>query len=84
MLSQQNSPNKAETHMLDRSGINQMYANSMVEQNDVNRKQTMKNNLTQTSTPLSAVYAGDHAIVACIVSCGGHRAAPPLRDELGS
>jgi hypothetical protein len=37
MLSQQNSPNKADAHMLDRSGINQMYANSMVE-NDMNRK----------------------------------------------
>lgn len=44
MLSQQNSPNKADAHMLDRSGINQMYANSMVE-NDNNRKQTLKNNL---------------------------------------
>jgi len=31
--------------MLDRSGINQMYANSMVEQNEVHRKQILKNNL---------------------------------------
>lgn len=38
MLSQQNSPNKADAHMLDRAGINQMYANSMVEQADVSRK----------------------------------------------
>jgi hypothetical protein len=31
--------------MLDRAGLNQMYANSMVEQNEANRKQTLKNNL---------------------------------------
>ena len=45
MLSYQNSPKLADSQMLYKSGVNQMYANSMVEHNDPNRKQTLKINL---------------------------------------
>lgn len=45
LLSQQNSPKKMDPQILDRSSINQIYANSMIDQNDENINETLKNNL---------------------------------------
>ena len=48
MLSYQNSPKIADSQMMYKSGMNQMYANSMVENTDGNRKQQMKINMNNS------------------------------------